>query len=239
MSYPRNAASPKPICVGSVVLTADGTVQTSDCFARVSLDGGAWGAGGGSLAYDATSGVVTYAPIQAEVNGDVLMIGVYKANCLGCSATVLMDLQTADNNTILASATYGLSALKTLLDTTGIKVLSIADDAITAAATKADAVTKIQAGLAAAAKLLAYVQLLARKDAAIATDNATELAEINANGGTGAGAYANTTEAQEAIRDKLPANLEDLAITDTTGWVKATDQDGNPLAGRKSRPPGL
>ena len=41
--------------------------------------------------------------------------------------------QTADNNTILAHATYGMSALKTLLDTTGIKVLSIANDAITAA----------------------------------------------------------------------------------------------------------
>ena len=91
MSYPRNAASPKPICVGSVVLIADGAVQTSDCSVRVDLDGGGWGAGGGSLAYDATSGVVTYAPTQAETNGDVLLIAVYKAACLGCSVTVFMD----------------------------------------------------------------------------------------------------------------------------------------------------
>ena len=55
--------------------------------------------------------------------------------------------------------------------------------------------------LATAAKLLKYVQLLARKDAAIATDNATELTEINANGGSGAGAYVSTTDSQEAIRD--------------------------------------
>lgn len=51
-------------------------------------------------------------------------------------------------------------------------------------------------------KLLKYTQLLARKDAAIATDNATELAEINANGGSGAGSYANTDDAQQAIRDR-------------------------------------
>lgn len=58
------------------------------------------------------------------------------------------------------------------------------------------------AAKATAAKLLAYVQLLARKDAAIATDRATELGEINANQGSGAGAYAGTTDSQEAIRDR-------------------------------------
>jgi len=52
-----------------------------------------------------------------------------------------------------------------------------------------------------AAKLLAYVQLLARSDAAITTDNSTELTEINANGGSGAGDYAATTDSQEAISD--------------------------------------
>jgi len=91
MSYPRNAGTPKAVTVGSVILIADGTVQTSGCSVRVDLDGGGWGAGGGPLAYDATSGVVTYAPIQAETNGDVLMIAVYKASCIGCSVTVLMD----------------------------------------------------------------------------------------------------------------------------------------------------
>ena len=94
MSYPKNAATPKSVVVGSVVLIADGTVQTSGCSVRVNLDDGGWGAGGGTLAYDADSGVVTYAPIQAETNGDVLEIAVYKASCLGCAATVLMDLQT-------------------------------------------------------------------------------------------------------------------------------------------------
>ena len=54
---------------------------------------------------------------------------------------------------------------------------------------------------ALATKLEAYVQLLARSDAAITTDRATELAEINADEGTGAGNYAATTDSQEAIRD--------------------------------------
>ena len=55
---------------------------------------------------------------------------------------------------------------------------------------------------ALATKLLAYLQLLARSDAAITTDNATELAEINADEGSGAGDYAATSESQEAIRDR-------------------------------------
>lgn len=54
------------------------------------------------------------------------------------------------------------------------------------------------------AKVLKYFQLLFRKDAAIATDNAMELTEINANGGSGAGAYDNTTDSQEGIRDTAP-----------------------------------
>lgn len=52
-------------------------------------------------------------------------------------------------------------------------------------------------------KLLKYFQLALRKDAAIATDNATELTALNANGGSGAGAYANTTDALESNRDNI------------------------------------
>jgi hypothetical protein len=51
-------------------------------------------------------------------------------------------------------------------------------------------------------KIRKFFQLGYRKDAAIATDNATELTEINANGGSGGGNYSNTTDAQEAIRDR-------------------------------------
>ena len=51
-------------------------------------------------------------------------------------------------------------------------------------------------------KLLAYVQLLARGDDAIETDNATELAEINADEGSGAGGFDNETDSVEAIRER-------------------------------------
>lgn len=51
-------------------------------------------------------------------------------------------------------------------------------------------------------KMLAYFQLAVRKDAAIATDNATELTAINADGGSGVGVYNNVTDSQEAIRDR-------------------------------------
>ena len=52
------------------------------------------------------------------------------------------------------------------------------------------------------AKIQKWLRLALRKDAATATDCATELAEVNADGGSGAGAYANTTDAQEALRDR-------------------------------------
>jgi hypothetical protein len=61
------------------------------------------------------------------------------------------------------------------------------------------------------AKLLKYVQLLSRSDAAIATDNSTELTAINADGGSGAGDFSNQTDAPEAIRNRGDAE-----------WITAT-----------------
>ena len=51
-------------------------------------------------------------------------------------------------------------------------------------------------------KIRKFFQLALRKDAAIAADNATELTELNASGGSGAGAFSNVTDALEAIRDR-------------------------------------
>jgi hypothetical protein len=64
--------------------------------------------------------------------------------------------------------------------------------------------------LPSADKLLAYVQLLARSDAAIATDRSAELAEINANEGTGAGDYDQETDSQEAIDTTLASGTSGL-----------------------------
>lgn len=79
------------------------------------------------------------------------------------------------------------------------------------------------AAISSAAKLLAYVQLLARKDAAIASDNSAEVTAINANEGSGAGSWSNQTEALEAIRDALvdsnPQNHNATANNETTGTL--------------------
>lgn len=104
-----------------------------------------------------------------------------------------MDAVTLPANIITATS----------IATDAITAAKIAADAIGASELAADAVTEIQSGLATAAKLLKYVQLLARSDAAIATDNATELTAINADGGSGAGDFSNQTEAVEALRDHI------------------------------------
>ncbi|MDH3267856.1 MAG: hypothetical protein OEM46_03275, partial [Ignavibacteria bacterium] len=76
------------------------------------------------------------------------------------------------------------------------------------------------------AKILKWIQLTLRSDAAIATDNATELTEINANEGSGAGDYNNVTDSQEGIADsggggptaeQIADQVWDEAIADHVG----------------------
>ena len=74
---------------------------------------------------------------------------------------------------------------------------------------------------ATAAKLLAYTQLLARSDAAIETDNATELTAINADGGSGAGDYSAQTDSQEAIRNNQKGT-DDAIPTKNSGFSNIT-----------------
>lgn len=81
------------------------------------------------------------------------------------------------------------------------------------------------------AKLLAYVQLIVRKDAAIATDNSSELTEINADGGSGAGGYVSTSDATQSIRDEIViAQISNNAIkakTDDLTFTVANVVDAN------------
>lgn len=64
-------------------------------------------------------------------------------------------------------------------------------------------------------KLKKYFQLALRKDAAIATDNATELTELNANGGSGAGGFDNVDDSNQGIRD-AGATLDQLGVLEST-----------------------
>lgn len=65
--------------------------------------------------------------------------------------------------------------------------------------------------------LLRYVQVIIRKDAAIATDAAAYLTLINADIGTGVGAYDNTTDSVQALRDQGDAAW----ITNTAANIRA------------------
>lgn len=58
-------------------------------------------------------------------------------------------------------------------------------------------------GIAKGIDLLRYFQIALRKDSAIATDAAAWLTTLNGDAGSGAGGYANTSDAQEAIRDNM------------------------------------
>lgn len=76
--------------------------------------------------------------------------------------------------------------------------------------------------LPTATYLVQLIALLARKDAAIATDLSAALALINADFGSGAGGYANTTDSQEAIGDAAIGIAADLPqrITKNTALAK-------------------
>jgi hypothetical protein len=89
------------------------------------------------------------------------------------------------------------------------------------------AITAINSGVLS--KLLKYVQLLARKDVAIATDNATELTAINASGGTGVGTFDNTTDSEQGIRDNTAWNTATGFATPTsvTDAVSALETYGD------------
>ena len=104
MSYPRNAATPKAVEIGPLVKIADGSMlaTTAGVAVRVDLDGGGYGAGAGTISVDATSGIFSYAPTQAETNGDVLRVALYIADYMSISANVIMDpLDLAVNMTKL------------------------------------------------------------------------------------------------------------------------------------------
>ncbi len=89
MSYPRNAASPPRIAVGAVVQISDGEVQTSGVSVVVRPEGGAESAGGGTVAYGATSGIVYYTPTQAETDYIAFSVVAYKTGCIPVEKTVI------------------------------------------------------------------------------------------------------------------------------------------------------
>lgn len=80
-------------------------------------------------------------------------------------------------------------------------------------------------------KLRKYIQLLARKDAGITTDNSIEISEINADGGSGIGAFDNTTDSNEAIRDRGDVGWITADISGLASQISVDDLNALLLAG--------
>lgn len=139
-----------------------------------------------------------------------LALTVNDISALGCMEFIL----NSGTNTMPIRALNVMTAESwDALYAAGGAVAEAGDEMDLVSAPNETAVAAIQNGLATAAKLLKYAQLLARSDPAITTDNATELGEINANGGSGAGDFAATTDSLEATQDDLPASFSTLSIS--------------------------
>lgn len=102
--YPRNAASPPRIAVGSVVQISDGAVQTTGVSVVVRPEGGAESAGGGTLAVGGTSQIWYYTPTQAETNYTAFVVSVYKSGCLPSSVTVVTTASDTSGYSKVADA---------------------------------------------------------------------------------------------------------------------------------------
>jgi hypothetical protein len=154
--YPRNNASPPTIGLGEIVLKADGTQQTTGVLARVKTGSGAWGAAAGSLLVDATSGIWTYTPTQAETNADFFIVAAYKASCTSISKTIVTSLSSVSgfvhsNVTQISGDSEAADMLEIFtenLDNDGrFSIDSFGDNSITDDSISAAAVTKIQVGI--------------------------------------------------------------------------------------------
>jgi hypothetical protein len=195
--FPRNSATPLEVGIGEVVLKADGTLQTTDVLVRVKPEGGAWGAGAGSLSVDATTGHWSYRPTQGETDATGLQIKIYKANCLGASATIVFSAASTAGQVVTDTASREASKA----NVSGLSTFNAATDEVTpTAASKTGydltaaydaAKTAAQAGDEMALTGAQVTALVAAIEAEIADDATGEAVK-------------------QAIIDKLIENLPDL-----------------------------
>lgn len=133
------------------------------------------------------TGVIGNAVMVTSVAGEV---ATHPAFSTGISATTTTVLLIAGDPT---SADGGINVDAAVSSRSTISSGDV-DSAVAAALATYDPPTHAELTEdtdAILSKLLKYVQLMVRRDGAIATDNATELAAINADGGSGAGSFDN------------------------------------------------
>lgn len=139
MSYPRNAASPPRIAVGAVVQISDGAVQTSGVSVVVRPEGGAESAGGGTVAYGATSGIVYYTPTQAETDYIAFSVVAYKTGCIPVEKTIITSASSVSG---YAGVDWSkVNAPTTTLNLSGTTVKTATDVETDTAAIQADVTT--------------------------------------------------------------------------------------------------
>lgn len=139
--YPRNAASPERIAVGTVVQISDGAVQTSGCTITVRGQGGSEGTGGGTTAYGAT-GVVYYTPTQAETNFTSFVVIASKSGCIPVAQTLITTASATPGTVLLAPVTHTSAVVPTVSALTGLTVADVA-----AIKAKTDSLTYTVAGV--------------------------------------------------------------------------------------------
>jgi len=182
--YPRKASSPPRIAVGPVVQISDGAVQTSGCSVVVRAEGGSETAGGGTVSYGASSGFVYYTPTKAETNYTAFAVVAYKSGCIPAGVTVVTT----------ASSTAGQAVCA---DSQKVDVNTIKTQTVTATAGFSfDGLTTLIGRFTGITSLANWLRGLFRKDAM----DATAKSEVNSGGG----AYDESTDSQEAIRDTAP-----------------------------------
>lgn len=149
--YPKNAASPEPIAVGTVLQISDGALQTSGVTVRIKPVGVAEADGAGTVSYS-TDGVVIYTPTQAETNYTSFTLIAKKTGCYPTGITVVTTSSATPGTVLLAPVTHTSAVIPTVTTTTTatnvttvnglaagvITATSIADNAITDAKVASD-----------------------------------------------------------------------------------------------------
>lgn len=149
-----------------------------------------------------------------SASGDIANHGPFETGISSSTTSILLIAGEA------VTAQGGVNAdAKVSLTATPAEVATAADQAIVDAqlATAATATSN-------AAKVLSYSKLALRSDAAVATDEATELTEINADGGSGAGDYSPQTGSAEALSAGIIFGTAQTGILSTTAM--STDLTG-------------
>jgi hypothetical protein len=160
--YPRNAASPEPIAIGTVLLTADGTVQTSGVTVRIKPVGVAEADGAGTVSYS-TDGVVFYTPTQSETNYTSFILIAKKTSCIPVAITVVTSASATAGQVRLEGVTHTSAVIPTVTTVTNKTGYELSGTGVTA----------VQSGLATAAALNVVDDFLDTEIAAIKakTDN--------------------------------------------------------------------